>query len=234
MEPAIFAWRENGLGIGIADPGVTLAPVDYIEQGLGARFWVGVKVSANGDGSWHYEYAVQNLNSYRACGFFRVPLPPDAATWNTASHIVPCHSGEVYDNGAWLGANVGGAMTFSCPQPYSVNPNANALRWGTLYTFRFDSSAPPGSGPATVGLFRPGAPGDPDSLAVQIPVPGGCYANCDASIAPPVLNVQDFTCFLQRFAGGDPYANCDQSTAQPVLNVQDFTCFLQRYASGCP
>jgi hypothetical protein len=64
--------------------------------------------------------------------------------------------------------------------------------------------------------------------------PGTCYANCDQSTAAPVLNVADFTCFLQRFAAGDNYANCDQSTAPPVLNVADFTCFLQRFAAGCP
>jgi hypothetical protein len=34
--------------------------------------------------------------------------------------------------------------------------------------------------------------------------------------------------------GASCYANCDSSTASPVLNVADFTCFLQKYASGCP
>lgn len=63
---------------------------------------------------------------------------------------------------------------------------------------------------------------------------GACYANCDGSTAPPVLNVNDFTCFLNRFAAGDTYANCDGSTGLPVLNVNDFTCFLNSYASGCP
>jgi hypothetical protein len=61
-----------------------------------------------------------------------------------------------------------------------------------------------------------------------------CYANCDGSTTAPVLNVQDFTCFLQRYAAGEAYANCDGSTTAPVLNVQDFTCFLQQYAAGCP
>jgi hypothetical protein len=65
-------------------------------------------------------------------------------------------------------------------------------------------------------------------------VPAYCYANCDISIAAPVLSVADFTCFLQRFAVNDPYANCDESTSAPALNVADFTCFLQRYAAGCP
>jgi hypothetical protein len=61
-----------------------------------------------------------------------------------------------------------------------------------------------------------------------------CYANCDASTTPPVLNVNDFTCFLNRFAAGDSAANCDGSTTPPVLNVNDFTCFLNRFAAGCP
>jgi hypothetical protein len=61
-----------------------------------------------------------------------------------------------------------------------------------------------------------------------------CYPNCDCSIAVPILNVLDFSCFLQRFANGDLYANCDASTAPPVLNVQDFSCFLQKFATGCP
>jgi hypothetical protein len=63
---------------------------------------------------------------------------------------------------------------------------------------------------------------------------GLCYANCDGSATEPVLNVNDFICFLDRFAAGDSYANCDGSTTPPVLNVADFACFLQRFALGCP
>jgi hypothetical protein len=62
----------------------------------------------------------------------------------------------------------------------------------------------------------------------------GCYANCDGSTAPPVLNVLDFSCFLNRFGAGEAYANCDGSTAPPVLNILDFSCFLNRFSQGCP
>jgi hypothetical protein len=74
-------------------------------------------------------------------------------------------------------------------------------------------------------------------------VEGGCYANCDSSSNHPILNVDDFTCFINSFAvaqGLSPvqqiphYANCDGSTVIPVLNVDDFTCFINRYALGCP
>jgi hypothetical protein len=65
-----------------------------------------------------------------------------------------------------------------------------------------------------------------------------CYANCDGSTAQPLLNVADFSCFLQQFASGCSgpwpcYPNCDDSTTPPFLNVADFTCFLRRFATGC-
>ncbi|MBL9030319.1 MAG: hypothetical protein JNM80_01250 [Phycisphaerae bacterium] len=62
---------------------------------------------------------------------------------------------------------------------------------------------------------------------------GGCYANCDGSMTPPVLNVMDFVCFLNRFAAGESYANCDGSTTPPALNISDFVCFLNAFAAGC-
>ena len=63
--------------------------------------------------------------------------------------------------------------------------------------------------------------------------PPPCYANCDGSTTPPVLNVLDFACFLNRFAAGDSSANCDGSTTPPLLNVLDFACFLNKFAIGC-
>lgn len=61
----------------------------------------------------------------------------------------------------------------------------------------------------------------------------GGYANCDGSTAAPAVNVNDFQCFLNRFAAGDSYANCDGSTAIPSLNVNDFQCFINEFASTC-
>jgi uncharacterized membrane protein len=72
---------------------------------------------------------------------------------------------------------------------------------------------------------------------------GECYANCDESTTAPILNVDDFTCFINEFAQAqslphaqqlEHYANCDQSTIAPALNVDDFTCFINQYGAGCP
>jgi hypothetical protein len=73
--------------------------------------------------------------------------------------------------------------------------------------------------------------------------PAGCYANCDGSSIAPILNVDDFTCFINEFALAaalphgqqlEHYVNCDGSTIAPVLNVDDFTCFINAFAAGCP
>lgn len=61
-----------------------------------------------------------------------------------------------------------------------------------------------------------------------------CYVNCDGSTTAPVLNVNDFLCFQNKFAAGDSSANCDGSTTAPILNVNDFLCFQNKYAEGCP
>ncbi len=82
------------------------------------------------------------------------------------------------------------------------------------------------------GLLDQAGGGNVNYVAAYVACPN-CYANCDESTATPRLNVQDFICFLNRFATLDPYANCDGSTTSPAINVNDFVCFLNRFAAGC-
>jgi hypothetical protein len=102
------------------------------------------------------------------------------------------------------------------------------------HTITIDTaSAGPVSGTVTISSSSSEHPVRHVSI-VGLVAPAGCYANCDGSTTPPILNVADFTCFLTRFAAGDTYPNCDGSTTTPVLNVADFTCFLTKFAAGCP
>jgi probable HAF family extracellular repeat protein len=75
--------------------------------------------------------------------------------------------------------------------------------------------------------------GDQEAFVADLHSGVTCYPNCDHSTTAPVLNVADFSCFLNAFAAGDSYANCDASTTAPVLNVADFSCFLNAFAAGC-
>jgi hypothetical protein len=65
------------------------------------------------------------------------------------------------------------------------------------------------------------------------PIEAFVCANCDESTVAPVLNGQDFLCFMTKFTSGDATANCDGSTVAPVLNAQDFVCFQDAFTRGC-
>jgi hypothetical protein len=230
QSPGIQAWKDQ-------DSSVTLVNADFSDNAIAGvpitgRFIVGAKATSLGGGVYHYEYAIYNLNADRAGGSFSVPIQNGAQITNVGFHAPFYHSGEPIDNTAWDSAVSASAVTWA-PHPFSPSVNSNSIRWGTLYNFRFDANVAPRTGNATLGLFKAGSP---SAITVGgLPIPGqSCYANCDGSTSVPVLNVSDFTCFLQRFALGDPYANCDGSTSVPTLNVSDFTCFLQKFALGCP
>lgn len=82
-----------------------------------------------------------------------------------------------------------------------------------------------------------------DSIAIGYPAAKECVANCDASDVAPILNINDFLCFVNEFskASGEApekqvelYANYDHSATGPILNVNDFVAFMNAYAAGCP
>ncbi len=68
-------------------------------------------------------------------------------------------------NAAWTFSDNGFVLTWKS-ETFAENPNANAIRWGTLYNFRFDSLIPPTTGTATIGFFKTGAP---VSVAIDVP-----------------------------------------------------------------
>src|SRR4029077_16770605 len=59
-----------------------------------------------------------------------------------------------------------GAFVTWSTETFAQNPNANANRWGTLYNFRFDSTAAPVLDQATIAFFKTGSP-----ITVDVMVP---------------------------------------------------------------
>lgn len=164
QKAAIFAWKDNGLGVGQPDPNVTIVTVDVPGDG---RLYVASKVSQNGDGSWHYEYAIQNLCSDRSGQAFSVPAAVGSDPFQAEFHASFSHSGEPYSNAPWAITVANGAVTWAT-DTYATNVNANALRFSTLANFRFDAATAPTSGEATLTLFKPGTP---EAVTVAVPVP---------------------------------------------------------------
>jgi len=160
QSPGIQAWQDQV-------PTVVLEDVQVQNEGL---FIVGHHVTDNGNGTWHYEYAVYNMNSDRSAGSFQVQFPGLASVTNIGFHDVDHHSGEPYSGTDWQGTySPGTGVTWSTAS-YGSNPNANAIRWSTMYNFRFDANVPPAPGPAILGLFKPGTP---SVVSVNVNVPAG-------------------------------------------------------------
>ena len=135
--PAIYAWKFDGLGAGVPDPGVGIVIADVPNEG---RFFVGSKATDLGNGNWRYDYAVYNLNSHRSGGSFFVPVPAGATKTGIGFHDVNYHSGEPYANTDWVSTVDANGVTWSSPQTFAQNQNTNALRWGTMYNFWFETN----------------------------------------------------------------------------------------------
>lgn len=166
-QPAITAWRANGLGVGVPDPRVNDVIVDVPSEG---RFHVAYKVTDNQNGTWTYDYAIYNLTSDRAGGSLEVPIAPGTLVTNIGFHDVDYHSGEPYDNTDWVIVSGATSVLWRSPQTFAQNPNSNALRWGTMYNFWFTANRGPTPGDVTLGLFKSG--GVP-SVAFSAATPGG-------------------------------------------------------------
>ncbi len=169
--PGIDRWKQ-------IDPSVTETITDVPGEG---RFYVSSKTTSlgvvGGTAMWHYEFAVFNLNSDRCAGAFTVPLPGGAQVTNTGFHAVLYRGGDGVGNASvdgtpWAAVTTPTGVTWST-QAYAANPNANAVRWSTVYNFRFDSTAAPvASGSVMLGLWKPGIPTSITAVA-QVP---GCSA----------------------------------------------------------
>lgn len=161
---AIWAWKAE-------DPSVEIERVDLgttpIERLHVARRVTG---SARGIEPWHYEVVVHNLNSEQAARALEIQFPGGTTFSGSGFHDVDSHSGEVYDSTDWTITTDSPSGTIRWElQDAHLAPadqgDANAIRWGTAYTFWFDASAPPDSTLWQVELFDP-EPGIPSTVTV--------------------------------------------------------------------
>jgi hypothetical protein len=217
--PALYAWMDS-------DPSVVIEEVD---DGGKGKFFLGYRVTDNGDGTWHYEYALHNLNSHRSAREFIVPIADNVTLTNVEFHDVPYHSGEPYSNAPWTTTLGPGSLSWAT-ETYDQNHNANALRWGTLYNYRFDANTPPTAVTATVGLFRPVS--NPEiSVDTLGPSEGQvlpCPWDCDD---PPdgVVDVVDFLTLLAQW--GQAGTSCDVNGGG--VDVTDFLEMIGNWGP-CP
>lgn len=172
---AIYAWQE-------IDPTVTVRPIDVPGDG---QLLVAQKVSETSPGVWHYELAIENLSSDRAVRAVEVGAPAVGAGSISAIGFsgVQYHSGEPFDSTPWTGSRLSASVRWNT-QTFAENANANAVRWGTAYAFRFDSSVAPGVGAARLELFKPGSGASAPYSSVTVPVLTPAGATLATTAAP--------------------------------------------------
>jgi hypothetical protein len=165
MDAAIQAWAGTGATVTELEP----------DPNNDGHWFMGYKVTNPSAGVWHYEYALFNMNLDRSIQSFSVPAGAAANISNIGFHAPPQHPGWPHDgtqgdagysSAPWDATVTLNSVTWST-ETFATNQNANAIRWATLYNFRFDSDQPPQAANATVGFFKTGSP-----MMVEIQAPG--------------------------------------------------------------
>lgn len=213
-QAGIRAWNDT-------EGGVTETDVNISGDGL---VIVAAKATDLGNGYWHYEYAVQNLTSDRAIGTFSVPTDVATSIQNVGFHDVDYHSGEPYDGTDWTGTPGAGWVTWATTA-YAMNPNANALRWGTLYNFRFDANRAPTTGSITLGIFKPGSPSSVTAMTVvPTAAPVACITPTECDDGLFCSGAED--CVAGFCAAGVPPCSdlCDEALNACVECLSTFDC----------
>lgn len=236
--PAIARWAQ-------LDPDVTIATADHDDTPnpspsfpgsfIRSRFYVAAAASPLPGGFWRYEIVVFNLNSDRSCGGLSIPLPAGASFGDAFLRHPPVHSGEAISNTPWSWSRNGNLLTVST-DPYSRDPNANAIRWGTMYNFGFTTNATPATGPATLALFKPGSLASIQASGLPLPGALPCPADADGDAA---VDANDLVLYLDRFEAGSPLADLSNNgsggpgSPDGGVDINDLIYYLIRYEGGC-
>lgn len=232
LKPAIAEWK-------VLDPTVVETTIDVPSEG---RFYISAKVSDLGGGMWHYEYAVHNFNSDKSGGSFTIPIPAGVNVTNVGFHDVDYHSGDslgsvpgAIETTDWTHSIGPDSITWQT-ESFATKPYANALRWATLYNFRFDADTPPTTGDAVIGLFKPFTPQSVSgsTLTPSAPEPTcDCYGDINGDT---LVDGSDIDLFVQMYVEAVPVGTCaeldgapgspldDNDTAQFVTRLLDGTC----------
>jgi hypothetical protein len=196
--PAIVAWE-------LWDSN---AAVEFVDAPGDGRFFVGRAVTDNGDGTWHYEFAIHNLNYHGAIRSFSIDIAECVSVSNVGFKDIDYHSGSVIDGTDWVSSRSNISLRWGSTQTYAQNVNANALRWGSLYNFWFDADAPPVEGQMWTETFRP--EGEPVVLFDGIKIDPDCGDECVGDVTgDDFVNVSDLLFIIDQWGQSGSDADAD-------------------------
>jgi hypothetical protein len=129
-----------------------------------------------------------------------IPVPACVTITNAGFKDINYHSGDPYDATDWTIATSGGAITWT-GGTFATNVNGNALRFATLYNFWFDANQPPAATTATLGLFKPGIAGAPNSVSIALQGPAAIATNPADINRDGVVDAADLSALLGNWGG---------------------------------
>lgn len=237
QQPAIYAWRDHGNGIGITDDSVIIS--QHTIPDTTETYFLGSRASQSLDGVWVYDYEIFNLNSergieavileltgHRGSTFLDITMrspryhdsiDEDIPHQNWSSHVV----NQYY--GYFLRASMDPAR--------NSDIETNYIRWGTMYGYSFEIStdAQPGLNEGLTLAFGITGSGQTYSATLQAMTPTSNFELCAADLSEDgSLNFFDVSLFLEGYLDGQDF-NGDGS-----LNYFDVSAFLTEYNAGCP
>jgi len=238
-QPAINAWRDHGLGINQPDKSVIINQATTPNGGI---MHLGSKATLTGspDGVdyYRYDYALHNLNEDHNIKQIRPTIfngnHMGEPTFGAADH----HDGldELINDAPWAfsASSIGfgrGVLVWLVNEDFDTNPLANAIRWGTMYTFSCVGPYKPTTGDTTITLYEPNDLGELDQVAIQSVTPGmlnacGGDLNDDGSV-----DFFDISLFLDQYGDRSPSADFTQDG---LLDFFDISAFLDAFAQDCP
>jgi hypothetical protein len=148
---ASFSWSGSSWSATTTDGGQTLGPAinrwgdlrSFAEPRTDGDVIVAVDVTDNGNGTWHFEYAVYNHDLDRQVDSFSIPLPFGASVTNVGFRDIDQNAGN-----QWTPTVTSSAITWETGN--------NPLTYSSVFNFRFDANVQPATTNASLGMFKPG------------------------------------------------------------------------------
>jgi len=206
--------------------------VDADTAGESGQVHVAAKVTDNGNGTQHYEYAVYNVSYDRRIRSFSVPKSAATQITNIGFHGPLM---EEQSQAPWTATVDASSCTWST-ETFAQNPNANAILWASLYNFWFDANVPPDTSQISMEPFLPG-PGI--VLTARVSGPSTTAIGCGDFDGDGDVDLTDFTNFQLCFGGSSnpPPPTCPPGVDADCdgdgdVDMGDFLIFQQNYTGS--